>query len=509
MHQPKFRKIATCTAQTSKQICATWEPGPEERNEMVRVAAYYIAERDGFKGIASEHWAAAEYHVAQMLALRATQEKLQIIIDTALDAAVLMDARGRIISWSHQAEVLFGWPREEAIGRLLHETIVPLRHREAHQKGMERFLSSGEGRILNSRIEVDALHRDGHEFPVELSVVPIKMASGYEFSAFIRDVSDRKLMEKALQDSELRYRTVANFTSDWEYWMAADGSLRYVSPSCMELSGYTADEFYARPELLTTIIHPQDRHLYINHVHRLSAQGVAEPIDFRIHTKAGECRWISHVCRPVFDANGQPLGERASNRDITDRKQIEDQVRQLAFYDPLTKLPNRRLLGDRLNQTMAASKRSDCYGAVMFLDLDNFKPLNDAHGHEAGDLLLIEVANRLKRGMRESDTVARFGGDEFVVILGELAIDRAASVAQAGTVAEKLRQSLAEPYILTVQHDGQPDTTVEHHCSASVGVAMFINHEASQDDIFKWADAAMYQAKESGRNCVHFHTPTV
>jgi diguanylate cyclase (GGDEF)-like protein len=193
--------------------------------------------------------------------------------------------------------------------------------------------------------------------------------------------------------------------------------------------------------------------------------------------------------------------------DITERKNMEEQVRHLAFYDALTNLPNRRLLDDRLSLTMAASKRSGSYGALMFLDLDNFKPLNDAHGHVVGDLLLVEVAKRLKGCIRETDTVARFGGDEFVVMLNELNPDKAMSIRQAEVIAEKIRNRLADPYLLSVRRAGQAATIVEHLCTVSIGVSLFINHEAAQDDILKWADAAMYQAKDAGRNLIRFYDP--
>jgi len=214
---------------------------------------------------------------------------------------------------------------------------------------------------------------------------------------------------------------------------------------------------------------------------------------------------------PVFSSHallkppGQPLELFCVDIDLSDTKRAQEQVRQLAFYDALTGLPNRRLLGDRLNQTMAASKRSGLFAALMFLDLDNFKPLNDAHGHSVGDLLLIEVARRLCTCVREMDTVARFGGDEFVVMLGELETDRAQSTTQAAAVAEKIRTCIAAPYQLTVTHAGHPDTLVEHHCSASIGVVVFTNHEGSQADVLQWADAAMYKAKDAGRNTVRFH----
>ena len=159
--------------------------------------------------------------------------------------------------------------------------------------------------------------------------------------------------------------------------------------------------------------------------------------------------------------------------EIDRRVKSEDRVRQLALHDPLTGLPNRRMLGDRLGQTMAASKRSGLYGALMFLDLDNFKPLNDAHGHEVGDLLLIEVAQRLVDCVREMDTVVRLGGDEFVVMLRELDADKALSVEQAAGVAEKIRLKVAKPYQLRITQPGQTECSVEHHCSVSIGAVSY------------------------------------
>lgn len=193
------------------------------------------------------------------------------------------------------------------------------------------------------------------------------------------------------------------------------------------------------------------------------------------------------------------------DRMLNALEQQEQKIRSLAFYDTLTKLPNRRLLLDRLGQAMAASKRSGRYAALMFIDLDNFKPLNDQHGHDVGDMLLIEVAHRIGNCMREVDTVARFGGDEFIVMLSELTTDKEESRTQAGLIAEKIRSNLAEPYLLTVPHQNGMDAChIAHHCTSSIGVALFINHEVPPEDLIKWADTAMYQAKEAGRNQVHF-----
>jgi diguanylate cyclase (GGDEF)-like protein len=191
--------------------------------------------------------------------------------------------------------------------------------------------------------------------------------------------------------------------------------------------------------------------------------------------------------------------------DITEQKEIEAQVREMAFYDPLTRVLNRRLLIDRLNQTMVASKRSGCHGALIFLDLDNFKPLNDTYGHETGDALLVEAAQRLTQCVREVDTVARFGGDEFVVILGDLHDSKVESVSQATIIAEKIRSSLCAPYALCCRRADGQTTPIVHDITASIGVVVFMGNDLSQDALLKFGDAAMYRAKEDGRNQIRFH----
>ena len=182
-----------------------------------------------------------------------------------------------------------------------------------------------------------------------------------------------------------------------------------------------------------------------------------------------------------------------------------NQLHELAFYDTLTRLPNRRLLNDRLAQALSACARGGYHGALLFIDLDNFKPLNDQFGHAVGDLLLIEAARRISSCLREEDTVARFGGDEFVVMLGRLDADYAHSLSLARGVAEKIRTVLAESYFLNYQSQGQEEILIEHRCTSSIGVVLFIDHCGSQDELLHRADAAMYQAKKEGRNRICFY----
>ncbi len=312
--------------------------------------------------------------------------------------------------------------------------------------------------------------------------------------------TDRAL--KALRVSESRYRRLFETARDGILLLNADtAQIEDVNPYLIELLGYSHAEFLGKK--LWEVGPFSDRAESKEMFAELQAKGYIRYEDLPLKTKAGAIVPVEFVSN-TYDCEGIKIIQ-CNIRNITERKQMENQVRYMAFHDALTKLPNRRLLSDRLSQAMAASKRSGCYGVMMFLDLDNFKLVNDAHGHAVGDLLLIEAADRLKSCVREMDTVARFGGDEFVVMIGDLDTDKAESRSQAEIVARKIRAALAMPYVLKIQHEGKAETTVEHQCTVSIGVALFSKHEASQDNILKWADTAMYRAKEAGCNLIRVY----
>ncbi|WP_367846270.1 EAL domain-containing protein [Rhodoferax sp. WC2427] len=214
--------------------------------------------------------------------------------------------------------------------------------------------------------------------------------------------------------------------------------------------------------------------------------------------KNGDIYPDSRSTTAVKDVHGQITHYVNTFNDITQRKAAEEEINQLAFYDPLTHLPNRRLLVDRLRQALGLSVRSHHFGALQFIDLDNFKALNDSLGHDMGDLLLKQVATRLAECVRATDTVARLGGDEFVVLLTQLSTDRDEAAAQAETVGEKMRDAITQPYLLE---------THEHQLSSSLGIALFQGAGASIDELLKQADLAMYQAKAAGRNTLRFYDP--
>jgi len=323
------------------------------------------------------------------------------------------------------------------------------------------------------------------------------------FNHLLEELGQRR---DALRASEKRYRALVDWSPE-AIIVHRDGKLIYVNPAAIEMLGAESEQDLVGLPALAWV-HPDFRQIVLERSQGIDHVGVNKQMIEEKFLKLDGSVIDVEVQGTVIIYNGL-LATQIAVRDITLRKQMEEQVRQLAFYDPLTELPNRRLLNDRLTQALAESKRSGRYGALLFLDLDNFKALNDSQGHAVGDLLLMQAAQRMKGCVREVDTVARMGGDEFVVMLDDLTADKTESTAQAGMIAEKIRSAVAAPYLLMVKRDGQADTVIEHQCSASIGVVVFIHHEGSQDDFFRWADTAMYQAKDAGSNLIRFYVSNV
>jgi diguanylate cyclase (GGDEF)-like protein/PAS domain S-box-containing protein len=318
----------------------------------------------------------------------------------------------------------------------------------------------------------------------------------------------RQLVVEALRRSENRFRSLTRLSSDW-YW-EQDNQFRFVRLSGeLDPITKTANAGHigkTRWEMGALNLTEADWD-----AHRAALKAHQEFHDFEMlrRDKDGNTRWTSVSGTPIFDPQGTFTGYCGVAKDITENKLAQESIKHLAFYDNLTQLPNRRLLKDRLATAFAASKRSRRYGALMVLDLDNFKPLNDSHGHEVGDLLLMETATRLKTCVREIDTVARFGGDEFVVIVNELDWDKSESIKLAGRIAEKIRARLAQPYVLKADADSKTETAVEHRCTVSIGVTLFLGDGANEVEVLRFADAAMYQAKVAGRDRFQYLDSTV
>ncbi|MDD4978311.1 MAG: EAL domain-containing protein [Gallionella sp.] len=273
-----------------------------------------------------------------------------------------------------------------------------------------------------------------------------------------------------------------------------EGTITYVNDRFCRISGCSREESLGHnPRFLNSGLHPK---IFFKDLYRTIAQGEVWHGEIRNRNKSGEYYWLDNSIVPFNGFDGKPYQYVSISTDITQRKNSENDIEKLAFYDPLTSLPNRRLLMDRLQHSLTSNSRNDKHGAILFIDLDNFKTLNDTKGHGVGDLLLIEVAQRLKKCVREEDTVARLGGDEFVLLLDNLSSKHDEAGAHTQLVADKILQHLNQPYALQ---------DIEHHCSPSIGVVLFCDHSANADELLQHADSAMYQSKAAGRNTVRFY----
>jgi len=305
------------------------------------------------------------------------------------------------------------------------------------------------------------------------------------------------VQQQTLQERDKQMRVLTSNMSDWIWTLDAKNNFTYLSPSVQKLLGYNATELMG--ENIQLILHPSDaERAYVQYTHVLTASKRGECDEYRdlvwraglLH-KNGHVLWTETALRAFFMPDGDFAGAQGCTRDISERKQAEEAIRQLAFNDPLTQLPNRRLLNDRIRQAMASCKRHHQYCAVLFLDVDNFKYINDNYGHDNGDILLQQIALRLASGVRASDTVARFGGDEFVIVSEQLSTLINIAKEQALMIGSKTIELFEKEFVVN-----------DLHCNitASIGIALFNDDTKTIPALLKYADIAMYEAKAHGRS---------
>ena len=400
------------------------------------------------------------------------------------------DVRGTITYVNEKFCAISQYSYDETVGQN-HRLINAGTHPKEFFRDMYRTIAAGKvwhGEICNRA-------KDGSLFWVDGTIVPFLGDNGkpFQYTAVRTDITERKKSDEAL-----RVAAAAFETHDAILITDVNANIIRVNQAFQDITGYSSEEVLGKnPRILSS--GRQDKVFYAAMWQQLLNNGswTGELWDKR---KDGQVypKWLTITA--IKNEQGETTGYVAIFSDITERKQAEEEIYNLAFYDALTRLPNRRLLLDRFRLALSVSARSHHYGAVLFLDMDRFKTLNDTLGHDYGDLLLIEVAGRIRLCVREVDTVARLGGDEFVVLLEEIDANAQEASQKAAQIAEKIRTALAAPY----QINGH-----EHHSSPSIGVCLYRGNEESVDALLKHADLAMYQAKDAGRNAVRFFDPAM
>jgi diguanylate cyclase (GGDEF)-like protein/PAS domain S-box-containing protein len=430
--------------------------------------------------------------------------RLHAMMDTSQDALIQMNAKGNIVGWSAQAQGIFGWTNKQAVGQELANLIIPIPLRAPHKKGLEHFMATGEGPILNKIIEVEALHQDGHNIPIELTISFIKLTDGFEFNALARDISKRKKAQKALvianeklafqnqeKDKRANELTLAAsvFTHALEGIVITDAANRVidVNKKFTDITGYSREEVVGQaPRFFQADRHPPEFYSAMWQIIKSSGQWAGEILSRR---KNGEKYVVGITISAVKDAVGKVSHYVALFSDITLQRDHQCQLEEMAHFDALTKLPNRALFADRLNQAMLQCQRRHNSLAVIFMDLDGFKDINDTYGHAVGDELLIIVSHRMSDTLREVDTLARIGGDEFVAVLNDLI-----NAEDYKMALERLLRAASDPISV-----GDAILKV----SVSIGVAIYPQDDADADILIRHADQAMYIAKKAGKNCYH------
>jgi diguanylate cyclase (GGDEF)-like protein/PAS domain S-box-containing protein len=434
--------------------------------------------------------------------LRDSEERFRATFEQAAVGIVHVSFDGEILACNPSFAAIVGYSREELTGMSVKQITPP--EFLAQSDRILRHLASGNPD--SSSWEKPYVRKDGAFTWVRLTASIQRDGEGRPLHhiTFVEDINSRKDAEQALntavkglKTSETRYRTVFQTILDSVgISRASDGMFVEVNEAFLRLTGYERSEVIGRTAEEVNILPEEcDRKTVTEALERNSS---FRDIEIRLRKKNGEVFW-GLASGSVIDLDGVPC-ILSVTRDISDVKAAQGKIRDLAFYDPLTRLPNRRLLLDRLKQALTTSTRVPRKMALLFVDLDHFKILNDSLGHQAGDQLLQEVALRLTATVRESDTVARLGGDEFVVMLGNLTGTPEDAAAQAKAVAEKISAALGKSCLSNHR---------KLHSHSSIGITVFGSPHRNPNEILQQAEIAMYQAKDAGRNSIRFFSPAL
>lgn len=420
-------------------------------------------------------------------ALHESEGKLRGLYELSPLGIALTDMQGRYIEFNGAFQKICGYPADE-LKALDYWKLTPKKYEAAEARQLESLERTG----FYGPYEKEYIRKDGSLVPLQLNGMLLTESDGQKYIwSIVQDITGRR------QD-ENNQRIAATAFESQESLLITDtqGVILRVNKAFTETTGYTAAEIVGQtPRLLKSGRHNAEFYREMWETIHRTGKWQGEIWDRR---KNGEIypKWLSITA--VKGDDGVVTHYIGSHTDITERKAAEEEIHLLAFYDPLTRLPNRRLLTDRIKQALASSARTRRAGALLLIDLDDFKSLNDTLGHDIGDLLLQQVAQRLTFCVREGDTVARLGGDEFEVILEDLSGQALETAELVEIVGQKILAALNQTYQLG---------TLEYRSSCSIGATLFNGHQSSIEDLMKQADIAMYQAKKAGRNALRFFDP--
>jgi len=429
--------------------------------------------------------------IGQQLAER--DQLFQLVSENAADMITVVDSDGRRLYNSTAYQKILGYSLEELRAAWSNEQIHP-DDRQRVLNAVEKVRLSGKGERLEYRMR----HKDGSWRTLESIACAMRHPRGQIDKLVIvnRDITERRRAEElllhntALRHAEEKYRAIFEDAVVGIFQMTPEGRPLNINRALAQIHGYDSPEhFMAGVSNLVAQLFIDFRQ--IDELKRvLDEKGVVRSAEVEALCRDGTKKWVLVNMRAVRDCDGKVVLHEGTIEDITDRKVAENQVRFLAYYDVLTALPNRTLLQDRLGKALAGSRRRKDKVALLFLDLDRFKVINDSLGHSFGDLLLRKVADRLKRQAREQDTVARIGGDEFVVVLTGLK-----DMTDAAVAAQHVMDAMIAEFVIQGR-------SLSVNCS--MGISIFPEHGLDSEALIKNADAAMYSAKESGRNRFKF-----
>jgi diguanylate cyclase (GGDEF)-like protein/PAS domain S-box-containing protein len=417
-------------------------------------------------------------------------ERLTTVLNSTASAIIGFHHNGRIELANQSVQNVFGYDPDEIKRIPFHQLFLNPSHLQAPAKNIiDEIVTSAQHQHQHKTLETRAYKKDGTPFYVEIQTGARAMQNSEHFMVIARDITEQIHVKHSLKNSENRFKILANIAPVGIFYTDIQGSLRYVNTMWALITGLSWEG--ANNKNWHDVIFVKDKHR-IKNLWQYSCQfGESFSAEFRIET-ASKIRWVLCQIREEFDAFDHIIGYVGTLTDITAQQELREQIETLAFYDPLTALANRRLFRDRLNQALQSAQDSKNKLALLSIDLDRFKRINDSLGHDAGDLLLTHVASRLKEFVRKEDTVARLGGDEFVIILNNIK-----SPDVAGMIADKIIHSIRQPILLTEQ-------TIT--MTVSVGIAISPDDATDAQTLLKYADMAMYGAKTSGRNRFGYYT---